>query len=61
VLVRFPSPAIAYPRHCLGLADGQGSHNEASGVSGIAVPPDDLDHGDGQALGAGKEVRCSGM
>jgi hypothetical protein len=56
-LVRFPSPAIAYPRQCLGLADGQGNHQEASVVSGIAVPPDDLDHDVGQALGSGKDVR----
>jgi hypothetical protein len=30
-------------------------------VSGIAVPPDDLDHGVGQALGSGKDVSSSGM
>jgi hypothetical protein len=29
-------------------------------VSGIAVQHDDLDHGIGQALGAGKDVRSSG-
>jgi hypothetical protein len=29
-------------------------------VSGIAVPPDDLDHGVVQALGEGKVVRSSG-
>jgi hypothetical protein len=59
-LVRFPSPAIAYPRPCLGLANGQGSDKEASGVSGIVVQPDDLDHGVGQVLGVGKEVHSSG-
>ena len=59
-LVRFPSPTIAYPRGRLGLADGQGNHQEASVVSGIAVPPDDLDHGVVQALGEGKVVRSSG-
>jgi hypothetical protein len=40
-----PSPAFAYPRRCLGLADGQGNHQEASVVSRIVIPPDDLDHG----------------
>jgi hypothetical protein len=54
--LQFPSPAIRVPTAVPGVGDGQGSHNEASVVSGIGVPPDDLDHGVGQALGEGKDV-----